>query len=96
MMRGGFLHNTVLVEPARQLAIRAGASVHREYPTDQPKGAIDLLIDTGRERIAWEAELRPDRVAADVAKAASVGAAVLLVVSPVEHPDSSVHNSTNP
>lgn len=82
MSRGGFLHNTVLIAPAQRLALAARATVRLEYATTQPRGAIDLLIDTKRRRIAWEAELRPDRVRGDVAKAASAGAVVLLIVSP--------------
>ena len=83
-MRGGFLHNEVLVKTMERVAFRHGATVEQEAPTGEGRkvGFIDLLITYRGCRIAVEAELTDARVVNDVAKATAVDADLLLIVMP--------------
>jgi hypothetical protein len=83
-MRGGFLHN-FLVDRAEEHLLSLGAVVYREYPTNpgtRDSRFIDLCAMTGGARIAIEAELSTDRIAADVGKALTVEASLLLILVP--------------
>ena len=79
-MRGDYLHNHVLLDPLERPCREHGAQVHREYNLDGE--FVDLLIEFDTGRVVVEAELSPDRVANDVAKAQRLGANVLLIVVP--------------
>lgn len=85
-MRGGFLHNSVLLDPLEDHFVRLGADVHREFMvrSDQLLGFVDLFVVLGRHRIACEAELSPARVHRDVQKSLALAATLLLIVVP--HP----------
>lgn len=83
-MRNGFLHDRVLLAPLKGYFRRLGAVVHREQVVHHSgtTGFIDLFVEHGSNRIAIEAELTPNRVASDLAKARAADATVLLIVTP--------------
>lgn len=83
-MRGGFLHNIVLVDSLHKALSEQGARVYREYQVapGRRSGFIDLVAVRGSEWIAIEAELTPDRIGWDMEKADAIGASLLLVVMP--------------
>lgn len=80
MMRGGYLHNRLLVEPVAARFEVLGAVVHREHHCTA--GYMDLLIEGKAWRIACEAELRAARVGRDLAKAVALQVDLLLLVVP--------------
>lgn len=83
-MRGGFLHNKVLIEPIAAFFLAVAGTVYREYATGPGRdaGFVDLFVEYGLERIVCEAELSADRVPKDLAKAAALNATLLLIVVP--------------
>ena len=83
-MRGGFLHNHVLLDPVERYFRGLGADVQREYPVafGKTKAFVDLFIRYRRERIVCEAELSSDRARKDLAKAIELRATFLLIVVP--------------
>ncbi len=83
-MRGGYVHNHVLLDPIEQKARRLGAAVDREAAIRVGGRVLygDLLIRGGSRRILVEAELSSRRVPNDLAKAAALGACELWVVVP--------------
>ena len=83
-MRGGYVHNHVLLDPIEQKARRLGAAVDREAAIRVGGRVLygDLLIRDGSRRILVEAELSSRRVPNDLAKAAALGACDLWVVVP--------------
>lgn len=83
-MRGGYLHNTVLLNPIEAYLRRADAQTRREYPVQKnaTRGAIDLVATWDDALIAIEAELTPDRVVRDVQKALAARAGLLVIVVP--------------
>ncbi len=83
-MRGGFIHNRVLIAPIEAFLVQCGAYVRREYPTGPGRtaGFVDLFASYGAHRIVCEAELTADRVARDVDKAVALNATLLLIVVP--------------
>jgi len=83
-MRGGFLHNTALLNPIEAYLRRRGAQTCREYPVQNSitRGAIDLVATWNDAVIAIEAELTPDRVVRDVHKAHAIEADLLVIVVP--------------
>ncbi len=96
-MRGGYLHNVILIESVASEAISRGARTWREYAmTRGPRtGYMDLLIEFGTYRIAVEAELTPKRVANDVAKAIGLGVQELWIVVPDAQIARAVHRRLN-
>ena len=83
-MRGGFLHNHVLVQRLAQAFRTAGAGVLLEQPvrTGRNGGYVDLLASWPERLIAVEAECRPDRVPHDLVKARDLQADHLWLVAP--------------
>lgn len=83
-MRGGYVHNRVLIDPIAQKAGRLGAEVDREVAMEVDGRVLygDLLIQMGSKRILVEAELSARRIPNDVAKAAASGVCELWVVVP--------------
>ncbi|MCG8404184.1 MAG: hypothetical protein MI923_03190 [Phycisphaerales bacterium] len=83
-MRGGFLHNRVLLEPPERFLLERGASVKHEFPTapGRDAGFVDLFAEYESRRIVVEAELTPARVVNDVAKAVALNANLLLIIVP--------------
>jgi hypothetical protein len=82
-MRGGFLHNTVIVDRL-DVAFRAvGATTRLEYPIGpgRPRGYVDILATLGSVRVACEAELRAERVGFAIRKAAWLETDYLLLVT---------------
>jgi hypothetical protein len=83
-MRGGWLHNHVIVERL-DVAFRAvGATTRLECATGptRPRGFVDILATLGSVRVACEAELRADRVDVAVRKAVWLDVDYLVLVAP--------------
>ena len=83
-MRGGYVHNRVLIDPIAQKAGRLGAEVDREVAMEVDGRVLygDLLIRMGSKRILVEAELSARRIPNDVAKAVGSRVCELWVVVP--------------
>lgn len=83
-MRGGYVHNRVLLDPIDQKAWSLGVQVDREVAIRVDEKALygDLLIRGSSKRILVEAELSSKRIPNDLAKAAALGACELWVVVP--------------
>lgn len=83
-MRGGFVHNKVLLDSIDALLRRAGAQTQREVHVhrDGLRGAIDLVATMSDTKLAIEAELTPARVVRDVEKARAIEADLLVIVAP--------------
>ncbi len=83
-MRGGFLHNQILIAPIETHFFKLGAQVHREYPVTigSNMSFVDLFVVYNSSRIVCEAELTADRVLNDLDKAAALQASILLIVTP--------------
>ena len=79
-MRGGFLHNEILVRPIERFFLSVGGLVCREYPAGN--GFVDLFIQWESYRIVTEAELQWRRIGNDVVKATALHADLLLIVTP--------------
>ena len=96
-MRGGYLHNTILLDPIEAFFRQAGARTRREYPVRNAttRGAIDLAASWDDALVAVEAELTPDRVDRDVQKAHAAGADLLVIVVPTRRVASAVMRHLN-
>ena len=83
-MRGGFLHNHILLDPIESHFQKLGATTAREHlvASGSFTGFIDLFIEHGNQRIACEAELTPARIERDLEKAKLAEATLLLIVVP--------------
>jgi hypothetical protein len=83
-MKGGFLHNEVLLKPFADHFTALGAEVLAEHPVEPGRSprSVDLFVVHGSDRIVVEAELTPRRVVLDIEKARVLGATLLLVVMP--------------
>lgn len=83
-MRGGHLHNEVLIAPLEAAARRLGARTHLEHPVSVGSRTLflDLAIFIGLHRIAVEAELSPARIRNDLRKAFAFRAHELWIVAP--------------
>lgn len=83
-MRGGYLHNHVLLDPIEAALRQRGARTWREKATSPGRrtGYVDLLVELGDRRIAIEAECSSKRIAGDLAKSAEVDATELWMVVP--------------
>ena len=83
-MRGGYIHNRVLLDSIDQQARRFGAQVDREVAINVGEQILygDLLIRGSTQLILVEAELSSKRIPNDLAKAAALGACELWVVVP--------------
>ena len=83
-MRGGFLHNKVLIEPLDTSLRRAGAVTHLEYAVrvDDRIGYVDLFAELIGRRIAVEAERSVHRIEGDLRKAEALEVDELWIVVP--------------
>lgn len=83
-MRGGFVHNRILIAALAAFFHQIGAQMRFEHRVGQGRraGYVDLVVDIGDTRIVCEVELTPDRVPNDVAKAIALKAKLLLIVAP--------------
>ena len=83
-MRGGYIHNRVLLDPIAQKAWHLGAQVDREVAirVDERVFYADLLIRGFPKWILVEAELSSKRIPNDLAKAGALGVSELWVVVP--------------
>ncbi len=83
-MRGGYLHNYVLLHPIAQQALRLGAQIDREVTIKVGRHVRygDLLIQSGLRRILVEGEMSSKRITNDLAKALAVEACELWLVVP--------------
>lgn len=83
-MRGGYLHNTLLVAPIAAFLRRAGAEVRLEHPGGRGRkaGYVDLFAEWDDWRIVCEAKLDGRRTSTEIAKAISLQADVLLFLVP--------------
>ena len=84
-MRGGILHNDVLVAAVEDLLLACGARTAREVSVrgDRIRGAIDLVGWMPDSLVvAVEAELTPKRITRDIAKAEALGCDLLCIVTP--------------
>jgi hypothetical protein len=83
-MRGGHVHNKVLLPPVIAHCRALGASISLEHPVSvgARSGAVDMLADFGSRRLVVEAENSSRRVAWDIEKARQLGADALLILVP--------------
>lgn len=83
-MRGGYVHNRILLDPLYRKALRLGAQVDCEAAIKVGDRVlyVDLLIRGGPKQILVEAELSSKRVPNDLAKAAEFGVCELWLVVP--------------
>ena len=83
-MRGGFVHNHVLLESIAKRASQLGAKIDCEVPVGVGERVLygDLLIQSGSQRILIEAEMSSKRIANDLAKAMALDANELWLVVP--------------
>ena len=84
-MRGGYIHNRVLVDPIAQKALCIpGARVDQEVAIRVGNQILygDLLIQFGCQRILVEAEITAKRIENDLVKAAAMEPCELWVVVP--------------
>ena len=83
-MRGGFVHNRVLVARLDAAFRAVGATTLLECPTGAgiPRGFVDIFATKNGVRVVCEAELRANRVDLAVHKAMELDADYLLLVAP--------------
>ena len=83
-MRGGFFHNSILVEGTVRQFEAMGGTARREYPVRMGRncGFVDAFIDLDGIRIVCEAERTPARIQNDIRKGIELGADVLLIAVP--------------
>ena len=83
-MRGGYIHNRVLLEPIAQNALQLGFDIVREVPIAVGKKILygDLIIQRCSQLVLVEAELSSKRIANDLLKAEASGACELWLVVP--------------
>jgi len=83
-MRGGFVHNCILLQALAGEIISVGGQVTFEVAVRVTGGVgfIDLVAQHVGRCIAVEAEMSSRRIGGDIAKAAALGADALWVVVP--------------
>lgn len=81
-MRGGYIHNRVLIGLVAQEAMRLGIHVDYEVVIKVGEKIMygDLLIQYGLRRILVEAEMSSKRIANDLAKAETLKAELWILV----------------
>ncbi len=96
-MRGGFLHNHILLDPVEDLLLQLGATVRREHAVHfgGSLGFIDLTAELGHHRIACEAELTADRVLSDLRKAEAWAATLLVIIVPTRRVAQSIQRAVD-
>ena len=83
-MKGGFIHNHILLSPIANEATRLGMHVTCEAPIRVQNKVFfgDLLIQSDVLRILVETEMSPRRVENDLVKAAALNVSELWIVVP--------------
>lgn len=83
-MRGGFLHNQMLIAPVKAAFDVCGAQTTEEVwlRAKSCEGFVDLVAEYQNLRIAVEAELTPLRIPRDIVKAVAIGADELWLIVP--------------
>jgi len=83
-MRGGPIHNHVLLDPVDREFKAVGAYTHREMTVRFGKqiGYVDLYAELDSHRICVEAELSAKRIANDLKKAMAANATALWIIVP--------------
>lgn len=83
-MRGGFIHNDVLIAELKSDFLTHGIRVGLEVavPVGGAIGFIDLFVRLPDRRLAIEAELSAKRIAGDLGKATAARADELWIVVP--------------
>ena len=83
-MRGGYIHNRVLVESIAQKALQLGALVDCEVSIEVGEHVLygDLLFQYGSQRVLVEVEMSSKRIRNDLAKAAALEVNELWIVVP--------------
>ena len=83
-MRGGYIHNRVLLDHIVKKASQFGATVCREASIEIGEKVRfgDLLIQMGSQKILVEAEMSSKRIENDLAKAAALDVCELWLVAP--------------
>ncbi len=83
-MKGGYVHNEVLLKALDAQFRRAGALIKFEASAGSGRqaGNVDMLVDVNGKRIAVEAELSAKRVGNDLRKAEELGVDELWIVVP--------------
>lgn len=83
-MRGGYVHNRVLIEPIERAARRLGCEVDREVPIGREGRVLygDLLIRQASTRILVEVEMSSRRIPNDLSKVAALEVCDLWIVVP--------------
>lgn len=96
-MRGGYLHNHILLDPVEDHLLQSGATVQREQAVDLcgSMGFIDLAATLRDHRIAFEAELTADRVASDLRKAEAWSATLLVIIVPTRRVARSIQRAVD-
>lgn len=83
-MRGGFLHNQIILDPLERAFRGVGALVRREMMVrlNSRIGYVDLFAELGGRMFAIEAELSVHRIATDLIKGMALTADELWIVVP--------------
>jgi hypothetical protein len=83
-MRGGYVHNNVLLLPVltQCRALGAGVSLEHRVRVGKRYGAIDIFADFGSRRLAIELETSHLRVPWDIEKARALNVEDLLIPVP--------------
>ena len=83
-MRGGFIHNLILVDHIAKKASLFGASLDREASIKIGEKILfgDLLIEIGSQKILVDAEMSSKRIANDLLKGAAFEVTELWIVVP--------------
>ena len=84
MLKGGYVHNIVLLDPIERSAQQLGAECNCEAKIRIGERTLygDLLIELASERVLVEAELSPKRIVNDLAKAEAFRVRELWLVVP--------------
>lgn len=83
-MRGGYLHNKILLDPLDRAFRGVGALVRREMMVrlDSRMAYVDLFAELGGRKFAIEAELSVHRIEKDLMKGMALNADELWIVVP--------------
>lgn len=94
-MRGGFVHNRLLLEPLAIQAAALGVNANTEVAPclGRRAGYADLVLEFGDHRIVVEAEFSGRRIVNDLRKAAGLRATELWLVVPDNRAARSVRQS---
>ena len=91
-MRGGYLHNMLLIGSVQEECARRGIKTATEVKVSDGNrtGYIDLVMEVDGYRIAVEAELTSKRIEKDVWKAIVAGMDELWILTPNKRAEKSI------